>query len=614
MRYILLSIKKMKRHFCLRQKCIPDTLYLIPNASRGATLLDTLIGVALMVLVFVGITAVFQLSIDVVSNNKARTGALALAQERMEFVRSLSYNAIGTVNGIPSGNIAQEESVSLNGVSYTRKTLVRYIDDPKDGEGVADINGITADSKEIKVTLSWSGKAGARSIPLTSRVSPKGVEQAVPGGTLEISVIDANAQAVSSALVSILNSSVSPSVDVDVLTDADGESKFIGAPEGTGYEIVVTKPGQSTAQTYTADAQNPNPNPGHLTVADSQTTAATFAIDVVGTKTVQTFTSEKTVIWNDPLTNDSLLASTTDTVVASGNLRLTGPGAQNSPGFAESASIASTDIIEWTEFSWVEDTPVDTWVEYRLYFPGNLAFEPIPDSDLLGNIAGFTTSPVDLTGLSTSTYTDIRAHMTLISQNQTETPKVDSYTISYEKGAEALPNLAFRVHGNKTIGTDGTGSPIYKYDQALSSGAGSSVSLSSLEWDSYTVTVDGVATGYDIAESCETQPVYLAPAGSETVKIILSTHTTNSLLVDVKDDLGTTLENASVRLYRTPYDTTQSSSSCGQTFFSGLSEGTVSEGNAYSMDVNLSGYQSFTSTLDVDVSGQSRFSVELNSI
>src|SRR3990167_8059363 len=80
-------------------------------SERGVTLIDTLVGSALMLVVFLGIAAAFQLSVDVVTNNKARAGAIALSDERMEYIRSLAYASIGTVGGVPSGAILQSETV-----------------------------------------------------------------------------------------------------------------------------------------------------------------------------------------------------------------------------------------------------------------------------------------------------------------------------------------------------------------------------------------------------------------------------------------------------------------------------------------------------------------------
>src|SRR3972149_10171177 len=85
-------------------------------SERGVTLIDTIVGSALMLIVFLGIAAAFQLSVDVVTNNKARAGAIALANERMEYLRSLSYTQVGVIGGIPAGNVPQEESVTLSDI------------------------------------------------------------------------------------------------------------------------------------------------------------------------------------------------------------------------------------------------------------------------------------------------------------------------------------------------------------------------------------------------------------------------------------------------------------------------------------------------------------------
>ena len=132
------------------------------SCSRGVTLIDTVVGSALMLVVFLGIFAAFQLSIDVVTNNRARAGALALMNERMEYVRSLDYASVGTVGGIPSGPIAQSEPVTLSGIPYTRRTTVQYADDPEDGENEADENGRIVDYKQVRIEMSWDSRTGER--------------------------------------------------------------------------------------------------------------------------------------------------------------------------------------------------------------------------------------------------------------------------------------------------------------------------------------------------------------------------------------------------------------------------------------------------------------------
>lgn len=146
--------------------------------TRGVGLLEMVVGVALLTTIFVGLFGVLQLGTRLATDSKARTGALALAQERIEYVRSLQYDDIGTVGGDPSGSLATSENITLNSINYTRRTLIIYIDDPKDGSGGADSNGITDDYKRVKVDVSWTGPKGReRNTFIVTDVAPPGIEE-----------------------------------------------------------------------------------------------------------------------------------------------------------------------------------------------------------------------------------------------------------------------------------------------------------------------------------------------------------------------------------------------------------------------------------------------------
>jgi len=284
-------------------------------------------------------------------------------------------------------------------------------------------------------------------------------------------VLDSTSSAVPSADVSIVNSSVSPTVSLNTFSDVNGEVSFPGATAGTDYEISVSKTGYSSSQTYDVTSNNVSPSPGHLTVVDSETTSSTFQIDNTGVLTIGS-------------------------------------------------------------------------IEY-----------------------GTTT---------------------------------------------AITNINFSIQGEKTIGTDSDSNPIYKYDTTFNTDSNGSAVLGGLEWDNYTISIDDDIEGYDIAESCNIQPIGLSASESETVQVYLAANTAHTFLLAVTDGDGNALSGATARLYRAGYDTTQTSSSCGQTFFNNsLSEGTVSGGNAYSLDVSLSGYVPQTGTT-VEISDDTTLTVVLS--
>jgi len=579
------------------------------EGERGATLLDVVVGSALMTLVFTGIVGAFQLSVDAVSNNKARAGAIALTNERLEYIRSLSYDAIGTVGGIPSGAMEQTATSTLNDVAYTRRTFVSYEDDPSDGTGGADSNGVVVDYKAAKVSVSWNSRQGTRTITMVTRISPPtGIEVDVPGGTIVIHAVDSMFQPIANAQVRIMNVSLTPSIDLTTYTDELGVATVIGAPAGAGYAVVVTKAGLSSAQTYGVTATNTNPIPAHLGVALYQTTAATFEIDVLSNLEIQTFKALEEDVWTDSFADDTSVATSSAVVVGGGTVQLEGVmGSYAAEGELTSNALSVPYLSRWKELSWNETVPAGTDIVYHVY---DSSYDLIPNNELAGNAGGFTTSPVNLTGLSTSTYSLLRVGATLSSADPNETPVLNAWSVTYDVGPEPLPNLDFEIHGAKIIGSASDGSLIYKYEDELTTSAQATAQLNNIEWDLYTMSVPA-STDYDIASSCPPQPLGIIPATSVVAQLYLSPHTANSLLVDVRDATSAIIPNATVQLSRTSYDTSIAADQCGQAFFMGLSAGSVGTGNPYTIEVSASGYTSYTSS-EVNVSGTTRLSVILN--
>ena len=588
-------MKKKNKHFATGYR-LPAT-----GCSRGVSLLDTVIGSALMLIVFVGIAGVFQLSVEVITNNRIRAGAIALANERMEYLRSLSYPQIGVIGGIPAGNVPQEETVLYNNVSYTRRTMVFYSDDPGDGLGAADTNSIIADYKTIRVEINWLSRQGERGLTLIGRVSPFAVETAVPGGVLTINVVNESAAPISNAQVDIVNIGVVPAIDIRTYSNVGGSVTFIGAPEASNYQILVSKAGYSTAQTYPVSAENPNPNPRHLTVANNQTTPASFTIDYVSTKTIETYMQIQEGSWTDTFSDESKIGSSASTTVSGGVARLTGSvGSYDAEGSLQSVSVSPASLNRWKTFSAATTTPGQTGILFRFY--DNAGVTLIPEGQLPGNSAGFATSTVDLSGISTSTYPALRVTSFLSSSDPSVTPSISSYSFVYDYGPTPLPNLSFGMRGGKTIGNNPT---VYKYNETHSSGASTAITLSNIEADTYTLTV-ATSTGYLLAESCAPQPETLAPASSQTTKLYVLPASDHSLLVDVRSNSGVLLEGASVQLNGTGYNTTKTTSSCGQAFFGSLSTGD------FTATITKSGYQEYST--NVNVNGSSPISIVLNSL
>jgi hypothetical protein len=561
------------------------------------TFIDVVLGTALMLIVFLGIAGAFRLSLEIVGSARAKTSALAILNERVEAIRSLPYTAVGTVGGIPSGTIAQTESISLNGVDFVVRTLIQYVDAPEDGLDDMDENGVTADYKKVKVEASWLFRGETRTFALSTTISPQGIEQLEGGGTLRVEVFDATAEPVQGASVRIVNDTVSPAVDVTALSNASGRVSFPGSPEGAGYEITVTKAGYSSAQTYDITSENPNPSPAHVAVVEGETSALSFAIDVAGIMRVYTYEPEEGGSFSDTFADTANLAELVNTETVAGALVLSG-GPENYAlsGSARSVGIVPNYLASWDEALWDVAIPEGTDARVQVFFDDAGTFTLVPESALPGNSAGFTVSPVDISALSTDTYGSLALGALLVTTDSAATPSLGSWGISYRVGPTPLPNVPFAIHGTtKTIGVATDGSPVYKFDQSFITTQYGEWFIDPMEWDTYVLSITSL---YDIYELC---PATLALAPGQEMAVVLTAvpEAGDTLRVVVSDTAGAPIVGATVALSGAGDAV---SSACGQAFFD-------ADEATYTVSVTKSGYQ--PSVMDVLVSGDTVHAVTL---
>lgn len=193
--------------------------------------------------------------------------------------------------------------------------------------------------------------------------------------------------------------------------------------------------------------------------------------------------------------------------------------------------------------------------------------------------------------------------------------RVSSLTVqvrgSQGAGYPVIHNVTFNLRGNKIIGTDIQGKPVYKYTQDKTTNGAGSVVISNLEWDSYYFSIVAPALNLTDIESplgaTTTQPIALAPNTNLDVRLILTAE--NSLLVNVQNI--NTLEpifSAQVRLSSAAlgYDVTQYTDEAGQTYFIPLQE------SIYNLDVSAAGYSNLSD--QVSVSGQTTRTIQLQQI
>lgn len=262
------------------------------SSKSGFTILEVLITVFIIGTVITGIFGLFILNIRTNREGERRVVALALANERAEMIRNLPYDDVGTEGGIPAGAIKQQETIVRDGLSYTVKTDIRYIDDSFDKlitDSPPDV--LNTDYKQARVEASWTAAGGeARTTYVLLQISPQGVEGGTAGGTLLFQALNAIGAAMAGATVTLQNSAANPAVNITTQTDSAGYVVLPGLPPATEqYALTVTKSGFSTEQTYTATSSF-TPDVAHrpLTLITGQLTAKTFAIDALSGLNIRT--------------------------------------------------------------------------------------------------------------------------------------------------------------------------------------------------------------------------------------------------------------------------------------------------------------------------------------
>jgi len=581
------------------------------SRESGLTLVEVLVGSALMLIVFMGIFGLVILSMRVVGESKARVTALSLANEKIELARNLAYSDVGTEHGIPSGTIPESETLTRNGIEYTVKISAIYIDDPFDGLAPADT--LPVDYKRVKVVVDWNGFLGGE-IFMQTDVAPKGFESIGSGGILSILVFDASGQPVPQADIHIENSHVSPVIDAHYQSGNNGKLILPGAPVCDGcYKITVTKAGYSEDRNYESGelvrgVALATPDNPLISVRLNQIMDVSFNIDRLAEVNASTIRYREEKTWEDTFVDESKISQKNQTVASTTLAAMEleqNAGQYFSSGYFISDAITPSSLVHWGRLLANDQRPAGTSVKYQLLYATNSSWELIPDSDLtiggIKNSDGFDSSPLDLSGLSSVDYQSLKIKANLSTNDSAYTPEVYDWTLTWYSSdtASIIGNVNFSMHGAKRLGLNGSGQPIYKYEANLSTDANGHASIPSLEWDNYRITINGGSIDYDIANSSPPQPFNLNPSASQLVILKLDPHSINTLLVTVKSPAGVPLAGASVRLHRSGYDQQILSSESGQAFFDALGSG------SYELEVKLGGYQDWVSATPFLVSGQS---------
>ncbi|EKD78340.1 MAG: hypothetical protein ACD_41C00365G0009 [uncultured bacterium] len=246
----------------------------------GFNLTEAVVATAILLLFALSLYGLMVGALKMINDDQNRSVALGIARKKIELIKNLPYDSVGTVGGVPSGTIEQSETEELNNVTYTINTNIKYVDD--DFDDLAPTDTLNTDYKKVRVRVSWSQGDIDNPVVLVTNIVPATIESTSSGGTLWIEVFDPTSdpiEPVRDATVSIEAPTVDPPVSTTGETDENGRLILPGMTPGIeAYEIVVTKTNYNSDQTYDRTEANPNPDPPHLNVVAGEVTQEYFEL------------------------------------------------------------------------------------------------------------------------------------------------------------------------------------------------------------------------------------------------------------------------------------------------------------------------------------------------
>lgn len=573
--------------------------------TSGFSLVEVLVVVVVMVIVFGGLFVSFRYTLQLVSLSRANLTALSLATDRMEYLRSLAYDDLGTVLGIPSGSIPQNRTVNLNNIDFNERVLIEFVDDPADGLGSLDDNGVIADYKQIKVEYSWTLNGVSDSLFLVSYIVPKSIETDSGGGSARINVFDNESLPVSGASVRLVNTTLTPNIDVTRSTNASGEAIFTGAPAGSNYQVFVTKTGYSNAKTYEIAGALANPYQPPFSVLEADISTMNFKIDKLSDLVIQFISTRTTQDFLHNFSDLTSLEKVERVTSSSGQLVLETVGSlYEDNGFVVLPPLTPTIIKRWGTAEVVANTPPNTTVKIQFYTATTTTpAELIPNSVLSGNSSGFASRVVNLQGIDPSVYPSLVPVVYLATSDKNFTPEVASLTVDFEEDVIPLSSLTVNLKNNTAIGTAGDSSLVYKYEDSTTTDSLGKIMLAQVEFGVY----DFSAIGKVVAEACSAHPYELKPGTTASLVYLLSPQTANNLRVAVVDNTNQPVIKAEVKLSRPGFSTTLKTGWCGQIFFDGLTDSAD-----YTLEISAPGFTTETIT-NLNITGEQVEKVILSS-
>ncbi|HSE61357.1 MAG TPA: carboxypeptidase regulatory-like domain-containing protein [Candidatus Saccharimonadales bacterium] len=280
-----------------------------PKSTSGYTLVELVISLTVLTFVTLAILSLFTTLANSAAVTKRKAIASTLATNQMEYLKSLPYDTLAVAGGsiYSASPLPNTTTKVYNGVTYTIKTSINYVDDAFDGcanyptlalkmlycrnypppatAPATDTN--PADYKIVHVSV--YAPATSLLAEVDTQISARVAETASTTGALFVTVLDDTGTPVSGATIQVTNNTITPNINVSDTSDSNGVAIFYGLPpDTTGYSYVVTasKTGYSTLTTIAPPNGSLQPTYPSQQILTQQSSSVTLVIKPQGPNSI----------------------------------------------------------------------------------------------------------------------------------------------------------------------------------------------------------------------------------------------------------------------------------------------------------------------------------------
>ncbi|MEJ0072561.1 MAG: type II secretion system protein [Candidatus Saccharibacteria bacterium] len=227
--------------------------------AAGFTLIELVVSMVVISILVVSLFGLFITLVHSATIAKQRAVALTLANNQMEYLKSLPYDSLIVIGGsiVGTGVVQPSVTQTVNNAKYTVKTGITYVDDAYDNCGniystaaqkVQYCRGATTatpttdtnpdDYKDANVSVYNAG--GTKLANVDTQIAARVSETASNTGAFVITVVDGTGTPISGATVTVVNNVVNPHVNASDTTDENGIAIIYAATPDANNDYVIT--------------------------------------------------------------------------------------------------------------------------------------------------------------------------------------------------------------------------------------------------------------------------------------------------------------------------------------------------------------------------------------